>query len=103
MLPIALPKAVPQQCCTTPLVAMQNFDADQRKVPMRFGWPVIFRPLEDGGDFGLPFLSNGFCDNRFERPVIAVSTRWEPDRDPDAVVGTLRCSCFKRACSEGSG
>ena len=62
------------------------FDAKLRrrsaKVPMRFGWPVIFRPLEDGGDFGLPLLSNGFRNNRFERPVIAVSTRWEPDRYP---------------------
>ena len=46
-------KAVLQQGCTAPVVPMQRFDPDQRQIPMGLGWPIVFRPLEDGGDFGL--------------------------------------------------
>jgi hypothetical protein len=62
----------------------------------------MFRPLEDGGDFGLPLPSDAFRNNRLERPVIAVNTRWEPNCDANAVVGALRCSCFERGRTEGS-
>jgi hypothetical protein len=62
----------------------------------------MFRPLEDAGDFGLPPPSDASRNNRLERPVIAANTRWEPNRDPNAVVGALRCSCFERARTEGS-
>jgi hypothetical protein len=47
---------------------------------MGLGWPVIFRPLEGSAHVGLLLRSNAFCNNRLERPVIAVSTRWEPER-----------------------
>jgi hypothetical protein len=62
----------------------------------------MFRPLEDGGDFGLLLLNDASCDHRLERPIIAVNPRWEPERNPEAVVGALRCASFKRAFSEGS-
>jgi len=69
---------------------------------MGLGWPVKFRPRECGAHIGLFLRSNAFCNNRLKRPIIAVNTGWEPDRDPKAVVGALRCSCRKRASSEGS-
>jgi hypothetical protein len=62
----------------------------------------MFRSLENGGNFGSLSRDHAFCNNRLERPVIAVNTWWEPERDPKAVVGALRCSCFKRARSESS-
>jgi hypothetical protein len=69
---------------------------------MGLGWPIMFRLLEDGGDFGLLFPNHAFCNNRLKRLIVAVNTRWEPKRDPKAVDGALRCSCFKRAGAEGS-
>jgi len=69
---------------------------------MGLGWPIMFRSLEDGGDFGLLLLNHAVGNNRLERPVVAMNTRWEPKRDAKAVVGALRRSCVKRACSEGS-
>jgi hypothetical protein len=62
----------------------------------------MFRLLENGGDFGLLFPNHASCNNRLERPIVAVNPRWKPKRDPKAVDGALRCSCFKRAGSEGS-
>src|SRR6267378_1208264 len=102
VLPVASAKAVLQQGRTTPLVPMQCFDPDQGQIPMGLGWPIVFRPLEDGGDFGLLLPNDASRNNRLKHPIIAVSTRWKPDRDPKAVVGALRCSCFKRACCECS-
>jgi hypothetical protein len=81
---------------------MQSFDADERQVPTGPGWPVIFRPLEDSGDLGLLLPSSAFCNNRLERPIIAVNTRWKPERDAKAVLGALRCPGCERAYSECS-
>jgi len=81
---------------------MQSFDPDERQIPMGLGWPELFRPLEDSRDFGLLPLSDAFCNNRLERLIIAANPRRKPERDPEAVVGAVRCSCCKRACSEGS-
>jgi hypothetical protein len=97
-----LAKAVLQQGCTAPVVPMQRFDPDQRQIPMGLGWPIVFGPLEDRGDFGLLLPTDASRNNRLEHPIIAVNTRWEPDRDPKAVTGALRCSCCKRACCECS-
>jgi len=69
---------------------------------MGLGWPVKFRPRECGAHIGLLLRSNAFCNNRLKRPIIAMNTQWKPERDAKAVVGALRCSCCKRACSEGS-
>src|SRR6516162_9554327 len=69
---------------------------------MGLGWPIMFRPLEDGGDFGLLLLSDAFCDHRLERSIIAVNPRWEPERNPESVVGALRRASFKRVFPEGS-
>ena len=102
MLPVALTKAVLYQCRATSLVPMQSFDPDQRQIPMGFGWSVIFRPLEDGGDFGLLFSDHAFCNYRLKRPIVAMNTWWEPERDPKPAVGALRYSCFKRACPKSS-
>jgi len=102
VLPVALAKAVLQQGCTAPVVPMQRFDPDQRQIPMGLGWPIVFGPLEDRGDFGLLLPTDASRNNRLEHPIIAVNTRWEPDRDPKAVTGALRCSCCKRACCECS-
>jgi hypothetical protein len=60
----------------------------------------MLRSLEDGGDVGLLFLNDASANNRLKRPVIAMNARWEPERDPMAVVSTLRCSYFERTCSE---
>ena len=84
------------------LVPMQSVDPDQRQIPMGLGWPIMFRSLENRGDFGLLLPDYTSCNNRRERPIIAMNTRWEPERDPEVVVGALRCSCVKRARSEGS-
>jgi hypothetical protein len=81
---------------------MQSFDADERQVPMRLFWPVVFGPLEDGADLGFLLTSNAFSNNRLKRAVIAMNARWKPKRDAKAVAGALRCSCFKRAFSKGS-
>src|ERR1700730_900024 len=81
---------------------MQSFDPDKRQIPMGFGWSVIFRPLEDGGDFGLLFSDHAFCNYRLKRPIVAMNTWWEPERDPKPAVGALRYSCFKRARSKGA-
>ena len=91
-----------QQGSPTPLVPVQHFDADQRQVPMRFGWPVMLGHLEDVADIGLLFTSNAFCKDRLERAIIAAYPRWKPKRDALAVAGVLRRPCFKRACSAGS-
>ena len=40
---------------------------------MGLGWPIVFRLLVEGGDFGLLFLSDASCDHRLERPIIAVN------------------------------
>jgi hypothetical protein len=69
---------------------------------MGLGWPIMFRLLEYGGDFGLLLLNDAFRDHRLERPIIAVNPRWEPESNPEAVVGALRCASFKRRFSEGS-
>jgi hypothetical protein len=60
------------------------------------------RPLEDGDDFGLLLLNDASRDHRLERPIIAVNPRREPERNPETVVGALRCAFFKRVFSEGS-
>jgi hypothetical protein len=65
---------------------MQNFDPDQRQIPMGLGWPIMFRSLEDGGDFDLLLLNHAVGNNRLERPVIAINTRWEAERDAKAVL-----------------
>jgi hypothetical protein len=62
----------------------------------------MFRPREDGGDFGLLLPNDAFCDHRLERAVFSVNARWQPKRDPKAVVGALRCPSFKRIFSKGS-
>jgi hypothetical protein len=64
---------------------MQNFDSDQRQIPIGLGWPIMFRSLEDGGDFGLLCSNHASDNNRLKRPIIAVNTRWEPECDPKAV------------------
>ena len=69
---------------------------------MGLGWPIMFRPLEDGDDFGPFLLSDASCDHRLERPIIAVNPRWEPERNPEAVLRALRCASFKRVLPEGS-
>ena len=79
---------------------MQCFDPDERQIPMGLAWPIMFRLLEDGGNFGLLLSTDAFCNNRLKGPIIAVNTRWEPKRDPKAVDGALRCTFFKRACPE---
>jgi hypothetical protein len=38
--------------------------------------PIMFRSLENGGNFGLLSCDHAFCNNRLERPVIAVNTWW---------------------------
>jgi hypothetical protein len=62
----------------------------------------MFGPLEYGGDFGLLLLNDAFRDHDLERSIIAVNPRREPERNPEAVVGALRCASFKRRFSEGS-
>jgi len=57
---------------------------------MGLGWPMMFRSLEDGGDFGLPFPNYASGNNLLKRPIIAVNTRWESERDPNAIVCALR-------------
>jgi hypothetical protein len=69
---------------------------------MGLGWPIMFRLLEYGGDFGLLLLNDAFRDHHLERSIIAVNPRWEPESNPEAVVGALRCASFKRRFSEGS-
>ena len=69
---------------------------------MGLGWPIMFSPLEYGGDFGLLLLSDASCDHRLERPIITVNPRWEPERNPEAVGGALRSASFKRVFSESS-
>jgi len=69
---------------------------------MGLGWPIMLRPPEDGGDFGLLFPTRALCNNRLKRRIIAVNTWWEPKCDPKAFVGALCCPCFERARSEGS-
>ena len=69
---------------------------------MGLGWPIVFRLLEEGGDFRLLLLSDASCDHRLERPIIAVNPGREPERNPEAVVGALRCTSFKRVFSQGS-
>jgi hypothetical protein len=69
---------------------------------MGLGWPIMFRLLEYGGDFGLLLLNDAFRDHRLERSIIVVNPRWEPESNPEAVVGALRCASFKRRFSEGS-
>jgi hypothetical protein len=62
----------------------------------------MFRLLEYGGDFGLLLLNDAFRDHHLDRSIIAVNPRREPERNPEAVVGALRCASFKRRFSEGS-
>ena len=100
MLAVALKKAVLQQSRATSFAPVQGFDTDERQVPVRFGWPVMFRPLEDGAHIDLLFGGDAFCNNRLERPIIAVNARWKPERDAKTITGALRCSCFKRTCSK---
>ena len=69
---------------------------------MGFSWPIMLRPLEYCGDFGLPLPNDAPCDHRLERPIFPVNAWRQPKRDPQAVAGALRCSCCKRACSEGA-
>ena len=57
---------------------------------MGLGWPIMFRPLEDGGDFGLLLLGDASCDHRLERPIIAVNPEWEPERNPK--LSLVRCA-----------
>jgi hypothetical protein len=91
-----------QQSRTTPLVSMQGFDADERQVPMRLARPVMFRLFKDCAYVGLLLASNAFCNNRLKRLIIAVNTRWKPERYARAIGDPLRCSCVKRACAKGS-
>jgi len=42
---------------------------------MRLGWPIMFRLLEDRGDFGLLLPNDAFCDHRLKRPIFAVNAR----------------------------
>src|SRR3974390_3387408 len=69
---------------------------------MGLSWPIVFRLFEEGGDFGLLLLSDASPDPRLKRPIIAVNRRWEPERNPEAVVGALRCPSLKRVFPEGS-
>jgi hypothetical protein len=98
----ALVKAVLQQSSSIPLVPVQHFDADQRQVPMRLGWPVMLGHLEDVDNIDLFLASNAFCKDRLERTLVTANARRKPKRDTMAVAGVLRRPCFKRACSEGS-
>ena len=83
-------KAVLQERRTTPLVPMQCFDPDERQIPMGLGWPIMFGSLENRGDLGLLFADDAFCNNRLERRIIAVNTRWQPERDPNP--SSVRCA-----------
>ena len=74
---------------------MQSFDPDERQIPMGLGRPIMFCPLEDGGDFGLPLLNDASFNDRLERFIVAVNTRRKPERNAEAVAGALRCACFK--------
>lgn len=56
---------------------------------MGLSWPVMFRPPERGAHVGLLLLGNAFCNNRFERPIIAVNARWKPERDAKTVAAAL--------------
>ena len=69
---------------------------------MGLGWPIMFRPLEYGGYFGLLLLNDASCDQLLERLIIAVNSRREPECNPEAVVGALRAASFKGVFSEGS-
>src|SRR5258706_5720087 len=95
VLAIALAKTVLQQSSPTPLVPVQGFNADQRQVPMRLGWPVMLGSLKDPADFGLLLARNAFCHHRLKRALVAVNARRKPKRDAEAVGGALRCSRFK--------
>jgi hypothetical protein len=95
VLAIALAKTVLQQSGPTPVVPVQGFDADQRQVPMRLGWPVMLGSLKDAADFGLLLASNAFCNHRLKRALVAVNALRKPKRDAEAIGGALRCSRFK--------
>jgi len=49
---------------------------------MGLGWAIMFRALEDRGDFGLLLLSDVFGDHRLERPIFPVNAWRQPKRDP---------------------
>jgi len=102
MLSIALPKAVPQQSRATPFVPVQSFNTNERQIPMRLGWAVIFRPLKGSAHVGLLLSGDAFCNDSLKRLIIGVNTRWKPERDAEAVAGAVRSSCFKRVCSKSS-
>lgn len=69
---------------------------------MGLGWPIMFRLLEYGGDFGLLLLNDAFRDHHLERSIISMNPRWEPESNPEAFVGALRCASFKRRFSESA-
>jgi hypothetical protein len=95
MLPVALAKTVLQQSSSTPLVPMQSFDADQRQIPMRLPWPIVFSPLQDAADLSLPLSSYAFSNNRVDLTIVTANARRKLKRDAEAVAGALRGSGFK--------
>jgi hypothetical protein len=94
MLAVALKKAVLQQSRATSFAPVQGFATDERQVPVRLGWPAMFRPLEDGAHIDLLLGGDALCNNRLEHRIIAVNIRREPKRDTESVLGALRRSCF---------
>jgi hypothetical protein len=97
---IALPKGVLHQSSPTPFVATHGFDADKGQIPVGFGRPIIFCPLEDGPHFSLLLRSNALCNDRLKLLIVATNAWRIPERDAEAVTGTQRCSSSKRACSK---
>ena len=57
---------------------------------MGLGWPIMLRPLEDGGDFGLLLLDDAFRNKCLKLTIIAVNARWKPERNPEASL--VRCA-----------
>src|SRR5260370_13477992 len=102
MLAVALKKDVLQQSRATSFAPVQGFDTDERQVPVRFGWPVMFRPLEDGAHVDFLLGGDAFCNNRLEHRIIAVDIRREPKGDTESLLVALRRSRFKGARSYGS-
>ena len=43
---------------------------------MGLSWPIMSRLIEDGSDIGLPFPTHASGNNRPQRPIIPVNTRW---------------------------
>src|SRR5262245_60605823 len=99
MVAIALAKAATQERPTPPSVLLNGIDTEDGQVPMGLSRPVMFRPLEGGSRVGLLFPECAFGNDRHNWSILAVNTRWQPERDARTVAGALCRTCLERACS----